>query len=360
MLAIFVQNKELSPAGYYRLGQYFQDLKPDIVSTYAINAYYTSNMPKKFRMLFYGFLFGHLNRIMTLIYLLLIKNKDLVIIIQRRVFIKKCSCFDAFLLESVLKKSKKVIWDFDDNVIDANDICEREMRLLYKYTTNITVPNRFLIDKVRDNCTKAKFDLIPTTDRWYENIKIEDVVNARLQQYDKIINIIWIGTASNEKYLKSILPSINKAAMSIDKKICLLNISNFKIKERFSDFDIKNIMWTREKAMSALLEAHIGIMPLELNYYTPGKASFKAVQYFSTGLPTILSPVGYNKEVISNDVDGLFAQNKEEWTKNIITLCSNKEKWIDMSYKTRENWEKKFHSKIIKELYLKIIYEREE
>ena len=96
-------------------------------------------------------------------------------------------------------------------------------------------------------------------------------------------------------------------------------------------------------------------MPLELNNYTPGKAAFKAIQYMSAGIPTILSPVGYNKEVIIHEMNGLFATNLHDWTDYVLKLSSNYEYWNEISTQSRKNWENNCNSKEIREYYRKLL-----
>jgi glycosyltransferase involved in cell wall biosynthesis len=65
-------------------------------------------------------------------------------------------------------------------------------------------------------------------------------------------------------------------------------------------------------------------MPLPDNDWTRGKCAFKAIQYMAVGIPTIVSPVGTNREVVKPNM-GFFAISNQEWYENLCGLIDNPE-----------------------------------
>jgi glycosyltransferase involved in cell wall biosynthesis len=54
-------------------------------------------------------------------------------------------------------------------------------------------------------------------------------------------------------------------------------------------------------------------MPLTNDAWAEGKCGFKALQYMALSIPTVLSPVGVNNEIVQDQVNGLFADTESEW-----------------------------------------------
>jgi len=89
--------------------------------------------------------------------------------------------------------------------------------------------------------------------------------------------------------------------------------------------NVQNVQWTLETELETLQSFDIGIMPLEDNDYNKGKCGFKALQYMAVGLPVVCSPVGMNKEIIEEGVNGFSAVTKGEWIKKLSELIENPE-----------------------------------
>jgi glycosyltransferase involved in cell wall biosynthesis len=67
----------------------------------------------------------------------------------------------------------------------------------------------------------------------------------------------------------------------------------------------------------------IGLMPLPDNPYTRAKSGYKILQYWAAGLPVVASPVGFNRNLIAADGDGLFAESIEEWVSALTRLAED-------------------------------------
>jgi len=64
-------------------------------------------------------------------------------------------------------------------------------------------------------------------------------------------------------------------------------------------------------------------MPLADNPYTRAKAGYKILQYWAAGLPVVASPVGFNRDLIREGVDGLLATTREEWRAALLRLLGD-------------------------------------
>ena len=57
---------------------------------------------------------------------------------------------------------------------------------------------------------------------------------------------------------------------------------------------------------------------------TLGKCAFKIVEYMAAGIPVIASPIGENKIIIENNINGFLAKDNNDWFKKIMFLKNNK------------------------------------
>ena len=89
--------------------------------------------------------------------------------------------------------------------------------------------------------------------------------------------------------------------------------------------EIHGIAWNKQDEVKELSEMDIGIMPLPDDPWARGKCGLKGLQYMALGIPTIMSPVGVNTEIIQHGVNGFLASDTEQWVDVITRLIENRE-----------------------------------
>jgi len=62
----------------------------------------------------------------------------------------------------------------------------------------------------------------------------------------------------------------------------------------------------------------------------------KILQYNSVGIPAVCTPVGINREIIQDGVNGFWAQNEAEWEDRLSTLIDEKERRKEMGREGRK------------------------
>jgi glycosyltransferase involved in cell wall biosynthesis len=68
------------------------------------------------------------------------------------------------------------------------------------------------------------------------------------------------------------------------------------------------------------LESDVGVMPLPDTPWAWGKCAFKLIQYMGCALPVVASPVGANRDVVRDGVDGFWASLEQEWVNALLKL----------------------------------------
>ena len=223
-----------------------------------------------------------------------------------------------FIIAKIFRKP--YIYDFDDaiwlpNYSESNAKVHRlkaywKVRYCIKWAGQITVGNSYLANYAREYNTNVK--IIPTTIDTvnYHNVNTD---------YNQRIVIGWTGTHTTMRFLDFIVPIIKKLEMRYDFEFRV--ISNQEPKYDLNS--LRFIKWKRDTEIQDLNEISIGVMPLERDIWSEGKCGFKCLQYMSLGIPSVVSPVGVNEEIIQNGVNGLIATTEEEWENSLESLIKS-------------------------------------
>jgi len=81
--------------------------------------------------------------------------------------------------------------------------------------------------------------------------------------------------------------------------------------------------WRLESEVEDLYTFDIGIMPLPDDPWVRLRTHLKSRQYMGLGIPCVASPVGVNRELIRDGVDGMLAARDEEWTRKLALLIDD-------------------------------------
>jgi glycosyltransferase involved in cell wall biosynthesis len=230
-----------------------------------------------------------------------------------------------FLEWFLFKTNKKLIVDFDDafflnyenhESIFIRFFMRKKIDKVIKYASLVMVGNKYLEDRAI-KAGARKICLLPTviSSEKYYHLKQH---NSQTQH----IKIGWIGSPTTIKYLKNILPFLEKLNQSSPIELLVVHGScevNFSGK-------MTHIKWSEEQEVNELLKMDIGIMPLPNTDWEKGKCAYKLIQYMACGVPVVASPVGMNNVVVKNEINGFLASNEEEWLKYLTELILNPEK----------------------------------
>lgn len=129
----------------------------------------------------------------------------------------------------------------------------------------------------------------------------------------------WIGTAENLPQWERLLPVFRDLVTRHPhvrfKLVSDREPPSYDVPVDFERFDV-----ARE---AACLDFDIGLMPLEDTAWNRGKCSLKALQCMARAIPTVLSPVGMNREIALHDGNGRFASTDDEWFESLGTLATS-------------------------------------
>ena len=262
-----------------------------------------------------GILFGFLKRLLMLFS---ISKYDFVYIHR------EASPVGPPIFEWIIAKiiRKKIIYDFDDAIwVSGSSIanpkagsfkCAWKVAKICKWSYIVTVGNKYLANYASQFCKDVR--VIPSV------VNTEKVHKFIKNQNELPIVIGWTGTYTNFESLKKVDQIIAK--LQFKHNVKFLIIANKDPHLQSADYEY--LQWNLTTEIQDLLRMNIGIMPLEHTDVGLGKCAFKAIQYMSLGIPPIVSPVGANVQLVSNGVDGYFADNENEWFLYLENLILSK------------------------------------
>lgn len=242
-------------------------------------------------------------------------NRYDIIFISRRAFLTESMFFERLFRLS----HAKIVFDLDDAIwIDAVSHYNRRFAWL-KGTSNtanvirisdhVIAGNQYLADfskKYNSNIT-----IIPTT------IDTDLYVPSYNLSQDPVV-IGWSGSWSTIQHFRLAIPALQVLRTKYGTRIRIKVIGDGDYKE--DSLGIIGLPWVEETEIADLQEMHIGIMPLPDDQWSWGKCGLKGLQYMALEIPTIMSPVGVNKEIIEHGKNGFLCTTTEEWVEVLERL----------------------------------------
>jgi glycosyltransferase involved in cell wall biosynthesis len=134
---------------------------------------------------------------------------------------------------------------------------------------------------------------------------------------DECVTLGWLGSSSTIRYLELIrgaLESLSGMFPGIRLKIVSDSFLSF------NNIPVENKMWNSEDEISDLHSFDVGLMPLTDDVWTRGKCGFKLLQYMAAGIPVVCSPVGMNRDIVQDGVQGYWAETQDEWIEKLSLL----------------------------------------
>jgi glycosyltransferase involved in cell wall biosynthesis len=234
-------------------------------------------------------------------------NKYDLVVIEHQAF-----PYLPFFLEYFLRMlNKNIILEFDDAIYRTHP---KKMPKLIKLSKAIIVGNNFLKDYAIKFNQNVK--VVPTVIDMRRYVEMGQ--GSRVKGQGDLI-ICWIGLAYNIDYLKQLADVFRK----LSDKIALKVISNKSIEIEGVNIIFKK--WSNETEVEEIQSSHIGIMPLRDDEWSRGKCGLKLLQYMASGIPSVASPVGMNREIIQDGKNGFLCSTVDEWYEKLLRLCEDSE-----------------------------------
>ena len=181
-----------------------------------------------------------------------------------------------------------------------------------------------------------------------------------ISKNDRVV-IGWIGSESTVFNLYSIWESLETIFKS-NKNLHLRILGVAKNSPLLPNFENVSYSllpsYTPSQMVSEVLQMDIGLFPLFDVEDSKVRGYLKALIYMSGETAVIASPIGMVPELIQDGVNGMLANNTNEWIKQLQQLISNKELRQQIAKKGLETVRRDYNlEKSFRELLFAIKYE---
>jgi glycosyltransferase involved in cell wall biosynthesis len=320
VLIICLHRKDRSPGQRFRYEQYLSFLEANgyhfdisiLLNAKDDKAFYSKG--------------NYFRKIIIYLKTLLIRTKDWfrmkrydIIFIYRDALMTGSTFFERRFASS----KAKLIFDFDDaiwlqNVSEANKKLAfmknaDKTRKIIRLSDLIFVGNQYLSDYAAQ--FNKNISIIPTT------IDTSIYVPQKKSGDGKTICIGWSGSFSTIQYFATAIPALKKIKDKFGDKVSfkIIGDKNYYCTE----LETKGDAWIASTEIEDLSQIDIGIMLLPDDEWAKGKCGLKGLQYMALEIPTLMSPVGVNTEIIQNGVNGYLPNTENEWVETLSDLIEN-------------------------------------
>ncbi|MDD2759918.1 MAG: glycosyltransferase family 4 protein [Methylomonas sp.] len=247
--------------------------------------------------------------------LLQAKNYDLI-------WLEK-ECFPwlpAWIELGLLSRKTRLVVDYDDAIFHQYDrhssvfvrfLLGKKIECVMHRAELVIAGNDYLAERARQ-ANARRVAILPTvvdTSR-YQVVKHAD---------QDSVTIGWIGSPATARYLR--LLGLAFGTLLANKKIRVLAVGANPA--QLVDLPITVLPWTEEQEVAQIQQFDIGIMPLLDEAFERGKCGYKLIQYMACGIPVVASPVGANKQIVRDGIDGFLADSDQDWTRALMRLSND-------------------------------------
>lgn len=243
---------------------------------------------------------------------------------------------------SLKRINSRIIFDLDDAVFLSSP---KRTRYLIKNSQTVAAGSHFLYDFVHS--INKNTVLLPTPlplHLYPQSIKFSDQKKAG-------INIGWVGTTGNIKYLSLLQEPFARLSQSFP------GLLQFTVIGHIKQFEQLNLEYPAIKVQlkpyidpqyifEHLSEFDIGVMPLFDGDWEKGKCASKALFYMAAHVPVVCSQVGENIEIIEDGVNGYLANTEDEWVSKLTSLIENQELRTRLGSEGRKTVEEKYSTAV--------------
>ncbi len=230
--------------------------------------------------------------------------------------------------------------DYDDAIFHGYDtnsngmvrtLLSKKIDCFMRNASMVITGNEYLASRARRARAK-RIEIIPTVVNLEKYPSRAETTNA-----DTFV-IGWIGSPATAKYISLIEPALAEVSAKGSTKVRLIGSGPLTLKGVQTEI----CKWSETSEVVSLQGCDIGIMPLPDEPWERGKCGYKLIQYMACAKPVVASPVGVNRQIVEEGVNGFCAATLTEWVIAINLLRASKEMRVQMGLAGRRRVENSY------------------
>lgn len=246
-------------------------------------------------------------------------------------------------IERRLAAREPLVFDFDDAIYlrDASAANARWRALkpagkaeeLCRLATHVTVGSAFLAEFARAHARAVT--VVPST--------IDTALYPLRPRPSNPRPVVgWTGSHTTWPHLLTVQPALLRLRREIDFELRVVGAGAVSV----PGLDVRSVEWRAETEADDLRPMDVGLMPLPDDEWSRGKCGMKALQYMALGIPPVVSPVGANREIVRDGVDGFHARDQDEWVERTLRLLRDEPLRQEMGARARDHVEEGYSAAV--------------
>jgi glycosyltransferase involved in cell wall biosynthesis len=282
--------------------------------------------------------------------LLRLRHFDFVVV-QREAIQLGTALFE----RAVARARPRLIFDFDDAIwLQHASVPNRRLAWLKNPAKTaqlismadlVLAGNAYLADYARG--FNRAVEVVPTT------IDTDGYVRDGEARDGGPICIGWSGSLTTMEHFKLMVPVLRrmKERYGDDVRFKLIGDGRY----RNDELGLQGQDWSAATEVRDLLEFDIGVMPLPDDKWSRGKCGLKGLQYMALEIPTVMSPVGVNTDIIDDGRNGLLAAGEDEWVSKLSELVESAELRRRLGREARQTVEEHYSVRSQRDRYVSLL-----
>jgi glycosyltransferase involved in cell wall biosynthesis len=128
----------------------------------------------------------------------------------------------------------------------------------------------------------------------------------------------WTGSETTLPHLLALAPALRRLRRAVDYQLLVIGGA-----ANIEGVDVRSLPWSASREVEDLRAVDVGLMPLPDDEWSRGKCGMKALQYMALGIPAVVSPVGANRDIVQDGMNGFHAGTDDEWVDRLAQLLAD-------------------------------------
>jgi glycosyltransferase involved in cell wall biosynthesis len=245
------------------------------------------------------------------------------------------------------------IVDYDDAVFHNYDIhpngiiraiLGRKIQRVMKYASLVVAGNAY----IREYAVKVgsrNIKTIPT---------VIDLARYKPTNFSQtnVFTIGWIGSPITFKYMVTLKQALEELSSRYDVIVKLIGADKLLGLENGNELLLP---WSENHEVEQIQSFDVGVMPMEDNIWERGKCGYKLIQYMGCGVPIVGTPIGVNRSIIQDGLNGFSATTDAEWLRHLEYLITHPAERKVMGERGRVFVESHFALQVFQQQWLAIL-----